>query len=294
MQTILPARWTFRSWKSGVRNSRWNVSAEYDSRNAQRAFTLIELLVVIAIIGILAGILLPVLNQARGKGQAAGCLSNLKQIGVALEMYADDNNGWLPPAAVSGSAGGASFDRLVAPYMGQISANVTAPNLDSQWAKVWKCPTDKIPRLHPTSLPRSYSINVRLDNFTGLYGMFDAVDLPGYGGLGVNSAAIDDPSGTIMVCEHPFSWNEYGYDSRSGCGCPDASVAPDNYCQFKGEPLDQDSSGQFPPWHSQGWNYLFVDGHVQWLTPQQTLGGVKKAAGTMGTPYGMWTPQRGD
>ena len=56
------------------------------------AFTLIELLVVIAIIAILAALLLPALSQAKQKAQAAQCLSNLKQIGLAGTMYAQDNN----------------------------------------------------------------------------------------------------------------------------------------------------------------------------------------------------------
>jgi prepilin-type N-terminal cleavage/methylation domain-containing protein len=63
----------------------------------RQAFTLTELLVTIAIIAILAAIALPVLDVAKRRALQANCAANYKQVGVALKMYVDDNQDWLPP-----------------------------------------------------------------------------------------------------------------------------------------------------------------------------------------------------
>lgn len=64
-------------------------------------FTLLELLIVVAILGILAALLFPVFLRVRENGRAISCAANLRQIGLGLQQYADDNGGWYPTAGAT-------------------------------------------------------------------------------------------------------------------------------------------------------------------------------------------------
>ena len=120
------------------------------------AFTLVELLVVIAIIGILAAILLPVLQSAQQRAQFTYCINNLKQLQLAIEIYADDNQQHFPenPGSTttlnSWVTGNLSWDfpPSFANSQNTNTALLTAGEIGplvSGRVAIFKCPADTVP-----------------------------------------------------------------------------------------------------------------------------------------------------
>jgi len=211
----------------------------------KRAFTLIELLVVIAIIAILAAMLLPALSKAKQRAWTISCVSNLRQIGVSMKMYADENGELYPESgrnipwngvddATTGGTGKASWMQQIVSY----AANTN----------VFNCPGNK-------QLP--------LD-MQGPFNYFNACRAA-YVVVGhfasVKNTQIMFPSAFVL--------------SGDTCGIPNAASGDGG--SF--DPLDadkddytqncvggEDNGTPFELWqvHSRGQNLLFTDGHAKW------------------------------
>jgi prepilin-type N-terminal cleavage/methylation domain-containing protein len=231
----------------------------YGRSPRHRGFTLIELLVVIAIIAILAAILFPVFAQARDKARATTCLSNCKQIGIALMLYVQDYDErfcfsrW----ASSGCNGGSftnPWNKVILPY--------------TKNEQIFACPSD-FTRQAGERQTRSYVVLAGPPDLMSGCEYLNGVMGPNWGAA---LASINAPAGTVCVYER---W-EYGnqIDSASfvhanldtnWCrGGTNKVVYPRKSEWFSYNPPTYDGP------HAMGGNLIFCDGHAKWMKYDQT------------------------
>jgi len=199
----------------------------------RKAFTLIELLVVIAIIGILAAMLLPALNRARGKASGAQCISNLHQIYTAMTMYADEHEEKYPVSGATIYWGHVDPTTGLPSWMEQIFSYVK--NKD-----IYHCPLDRA---------SNYSY------FNGCRAAYISATPPGF--TSVDRRRIDYPAAFVLS-------GDTGGDAGGTLFDPNDADKDDYTQNCVGGPSA--GSDVWMAWqrHGGGQNILFGDGHAQW------------------------------
>lgn len=233
----------------------------------RRAFTLIELMVVIAIIAILAAILFPVFSQAREKARAAACLSNCRQMGIALQMYVQDYDEYMPTVKMMGTPGASWLEQLQ-PYV--------------RTRLLQRCPSDNAAGWNETP-PRvsSYGLNAYFDAFHPPYGDHMV-------GHPLNLAAVTFPAQCIYIAELADRHSKTGSSVKMDHFMPMYWGTPPRVVDSMMNMMTWDDATQTPTTlafmrHQGGANYVFVDGHAKWHRFEQTFQQVRG-----NSPYVDW------
>lgn len=167
-------------------------------QNRGAAFTLIELLTVIAIIGILAAILIPVVGRVRESARQAVCVSNLRQVGVAIQLYIDDHNDVMPGPFYSGaihsfpSPTNSRLSVQIAPYVDV----PTPPPGERAIVEVLICPSYYNKAVSDVAFGNSYRLNVGGVRQAFLYGTSELNK-----GRLKRFSSIEDPSRTYALAD---------------------------------------------------------------------------------------------
>jgi prepilin-type N-terminal cleavage/methylation domain-containing protein/prepilin-type processing-associated H-X9-DG protein len=219
-------------------------------RNRRSAFTLIELLVVIAIIAILAAILFPVFAQARAKARQVACLSNMKQIGTGLMMYAQDYDETLP--GNNARFGGLNTGQGIRTPPTQASALNLIPRDIQPYLKNWDlfiCPQAKPRQRTPPSSGDALPEKNRNTSYP-------------YNGIVMfrTLAAIPEPAGIIFMREEI---DYVSYSSMRPRWANDSDPPPGQV--YSGPGLyNSFNVNSFDYNHNEGANLLYCDGHAKW------------------------------
>jgi prepilin-type N-terminal cleavage/methylation domain-containing protein/prepilin-type processing-associated H-X9-DG protein len=240
-------------------------------RRRSLGFTLIELLVVIAIIAILAAILFPVFAQAREKARQSTCLSNARQMGLGLTMYAQDYDETYPWAAGLQPNTTPCWAGLIYPYVKNLAVFTcpSQPDLDVAKFGLGK------PDLYKAAGPRNYSANSEV--MPWLNGPATEFGRP-YNRQIRTLASIPEPANTIAIFDVsragqvlPLQQSHWWWSVLNDGVAYLAWKNPNDTESSKGaagaSPLDYVGLLR----HLGGANYVFADGHAKWFKPEATL-----------------------